>query len=113
MRAEHRRSTVFENIPDGVEASVDSRRVLNLPLGDRHVEIASHEHLLVLEVEARDWYYGHRGFAAKAGPRRMRLCPRGGSGSPIRCRTTKRLSPTACRRPWSMERRKSTEPDCR
>src|SRR5208337_4413293 len=61
MRAEHGRAAVLEDVANSVEARVDSRRVLDFPLGDRHVEIASHEHLLVFELEARDRYYGHRG----------------------------------------------------
>src|ERR1700722_14713454 len=113
MRTEHGGAAVLEDVANRVEARVDSRRVLNFTLGDRHVEIASHEHLLVLKLEARDRYDRHRWVRARAGPRRTRQCPRAGSSSPIRCRTTKILSPAACRRPWSTARRKSTNADCR
>src|ERR1700722_7486736 len=61
MRTEHGGAAVLEDVANRVEARVDSRRVLNLTLGDRHVEIASHEHLLALELEARDRYNRHRG----------------------------------------------------
>jgi hypothetical protein len=45
---------MLEDVADGVEARVDSRRVLDLALVDRHVEIASHQHLLVFQLKARD-----------------------------------------------------------
>src|ERR1700722_10173377 len=61
MRTEHGGAAVLEDVANRVEARVDSRRVLNFTLGDRHVEIASHEHLLALELEARDRYNRHRG----------------------------------------------------
>src|SRR5271156_4851350 len=108
---------MFENVANGVEARVDSRRVLDHALGDRHVEIASHQHLLVLELEVRDRLDGHRGpvslSQAKVDPPRKRRYPRAGSSSPIRCRTTKISCPSACRCPWSAARRKSTNADRR
>src|SRR6185437_1641313 len=51
VRAEHRRAAVFENIADGVEARVDSRRIGDTPLVERHVKVASHQRLAAVKFK--------------------------------------------------------------
>ncbi len=43
----------LEDVADGIEAGVDARRIGDLPAFERHVEIASHEHLLAREAQGR------------------------------------------------------------
>ncbi len=107
MRAQNRAAAVLNDMPNRIEARVDTSAILNFAVLERHVEIASHEHLLAFEVEAGDRSDRHLGDSLAApeiheskfttDPRRTRSRRRGDSNSPIRCRTTRKFSLIACR----------------
>src|SRR5260370_38211003 len=60
MRTQYCGAAMLDYVPDSVETGVDSGWISDFARFERHVEIASHQDFLVLEVDLIQGERGHR-----------------------------------------------------